>query len=128
MVWFTINCCTKRNPFIYIIIPFKEGDVSVIKRNAWNCYLKKYSISYRKYSIILKGYFSISCYFFKNHNITCLYTSFLEKNTIYNIYVFFLKKGGIPCSKKNYTNKATTSKKSKIKPYYSKNIEKLFSS
>ena len=55
MVWFTVSCCTKGNPFIYTTIPLKEGDVSVIKRNAWNCHLKKYSVPCRKYSIILKG-------------------------------------------------------------------------
>ena len=75
--------------------------MSVIKRNAWNYYLKKYSIPYRKYNIILKGYSSISNYSFRNHSITCLYASFLEKDAIYNIYVFFKKKGGIPCFKKN---------------------------
>ena len=68
MVWFTVNCCTKGNPFIYTTIPLKEGDVSVIKRNAWNCHLKKYSVPCRKYSIILKGYSSISSCSFRDHS------------------------------------------------------------
>ena len=27
MVWFTVSCCTKGNPFIYITIPLKEGSL-----------------------------------------------------------------------------------------------------
>ena len=82
-VWCDLSCCTKGNPFIYTTIPLKEGDVSVIKRNAWNCHLKKYSVPCRKYSIILKGYSSISSCSFRDHSAACLYASFLEKDAIY---------------------------------------------
>ena len=121
MVWFTVSCCTKGNPFIYTTIPLKEGDVSVIKRNAWNCHLKKYSVPCRKYSIILKGYSSISSCSFRDHSAACLYASFLEKDAIYYICSFLWKEGGIPCSEENYTNRATTSRKSEIRPCCSGN-------
>ena len=92
MVWFTVSCCTKGNPFIYTTIPLKEGDVSVIKRNAWNCHLKKYSVPCRKYSIILKGNnSSISSCSFRDHSAACLYASFLEKDAIYYICSFLWK-------------------------------------
>ena len=57
--------------------------MSVRKRNAWNCHLKKYSVPCRKYSIILKGYSSISSCSFRDHSAACLYASFLEKDAIY---------------------------------------------
>ena len=80
MVWFTISCCTKGNPFIYTTIPLKEGDVSVIiNRNAWNCHSKKYSVPCRKHNIILKGYSSISSCSFRDHSAACLYANFLER-------------------------------------------------
>ena len=127
MVWFTVSCCTKGNPFIYTTIPLKEGDVPVIKRNAWNCHLKKYSVPCRKYSIILKGYSSISSCSFRDHSAACLYASFLEKDAIYYICSFLWKEGGIPCSEENYTNRATTSRKSEIRPCCSGNMENTFS-
>ena len=127
MVWFTVSCCTKGNPFIYTTIPLKEDDVSVIKRNAWNCHLKKYSVPCRKYSIILKGYSSISSCSFRDHSAACLYASFLEKDAIYYICSFLWKEGDIPCSEENYTNRATTSRKSEIRPCCSGNMEKTFS-
>ena len=62
--------------------------MSVIKRNAWNCHLKKYTVPCRKYSIILKGYSSISSCSFRDHSAACLYASFLEKDAIY--YIIFV--------------------------------------
>ena len=68
-VWYDLSSCTKGNPFIYTTIPLKEGDISVRKRNAWTCHVKKYSIPCRKYSIIWKGYSRISSCTLRDHGI-----------------------------------------------------------
>ena len=72
---------------LYTTIPLRKGDVSVRKRNAWNCHLNKYSIPCRKYSIILKGYSSITALqetmVFLEDSAACLYASFLEKDATY---------------------------------------------
>ena len=104
-----LSSCTKGNPFIYTAIPLKEGDVSVRKRNAWNCHLKKTSIPCRKYSIIMKEYSSISSCTLREHGIPWGQCSMPLCS---NIFVHsFEKKGGIPCSEENYTNRATTARK-----------------
>ena len=58
---------------------------------------------------------------FRDNSAACLYASFLEKDAIYYICSFLWKEDGIPCSEENYTNRATTSRKSEIRPCCSGN-------
>ena len=57
---------------MYVAIPLKEGDVSVrtCSMTPWNRPLNKHNIPCRKWSVILKGYSSISSYTLRDHGIS----------------------------------------------------------